>query len=71
MAKKRAKKMPTVQEEREIKRVRLDLSPEDYVRLDRCAHARGLSKSSYSRMAVLEQIRLDEERSPRPKGGKP
>jgi hypothetical protein len=62
MARKRAKKMPAVQEEKDVKRVRLDLSPADYSRLERCARERGLSKSSYSRQAVLEQIRVDEGR---------
>jgi hypothetical protein len=44
------------------KPVRLDLSPADHERLERCAKERGLSKSSYARMAVLERIKADEGR---------
>jgi hypothetical protein len=41
--------------------VRLDLSDKDYERLDRVAEFKGLNKASYSRMAVLERLRKDEE----------
>jgi hypothetical protein len=60
MAKKRAKPMVKVKEERTGRPVRLDLSPADYDRLGRCATARGLNKSSYARMAVLALIKEDE-----------
>jgi hypothetical protein len=43
------------------KAVRLDLSPKDHDRLERAAEERGLSKSSYARMAVLALIKQDEE----------
>jgi predicted DNA-binding protein len=43
------------------KAVRLDLSPKDHDRLDKAAEERGLSKSSYARMAVLAYIKQDEE----------
>jgi hypothetical protein len=41
--------------------VRLDLSDKDYQRLERVTEERGLNKSSYARMAVLAQLRRDEE----------
>jgi hypothetical protein len=41
--------------------VRLDLNDRDYERLGRIADERGLNKSSYARMAVLAQLRRDEE----------
>jgi hypothetical protein len=44
------------------KAVRLDLSPKDHDRLERASEERGLSKSSYARMAVLALIRQDEEK---------
>ncbi len=47
------------------KAVRLDLSAKDHDRLDRAAQAKGLSKASYARMAVLDRLRQDE-----PTGGK-
>ncbi len=66
MAKKTtgAKKMgatATPARKRSGKAVRLDLSPKDHDRLDRAAEERGLSKSSYARMAVLAYIKQDEE----------
>jgi hypothetical protein len=45
-----------------IKGVRLDLSPEDHARLQRCAKARGLNMASYARQAVLTAIRDDERK---------
>ena len=42
------------------KAVRLDLSPKDHDRLEKAAEERGLSKSSYARMAVLALIKQDE-----------
>jgi hypothetical protein len=41
--------------------VRLDLSDKDYERLERVAELRGLNKAAYSRMAVLDRLRKDEE----------
>jgi hypothetical protein len=58
--KKRAAKVEATKEERATRPVRLDLSPTDHERLERCARRLGLSKSSYARMAVLERIRADE-----------
>jgi hypothetical protein len=51
----------TATRKRSGKAVRLDLSPKDHDRLEQAAEARGLSKSSYARMAVLTLIRQDEE----------
>jgi hypothetical protein len=42
--------------------VRLDLSDRDYARLERICDLRGLNKSSYARMAVVEMLLRDEER---------
>jgi hypothetical protein len=60
MARKRAKKMPPTEVEREVKRVRLDLQPADYERLERAAKSKGLNKASFARMAVLELIKAVE-----------
>lgn len=43
------------------KAVRLDLSDQDHKRLDRVANAKGLNMAAYSRMAILERLRKDEE----------
>lgn len=43
------------------KAVRLDLSEKDHERLDRVATAKGLNMAAYSRMAILERLRKDEE----------
>jgi len=43
------------------KAVRLDLSPKDHERLERCAEARGLNLASYARMALLALVKADEE----------
>ncbi len=42
--------------------VRLELGDADHVRLAAVAKARGLSKASYARQAVLVAIRADEGR---------
>jgi hypothetical protein len=42
------------------KAVRLDLTPTDHARLERCARDRGLNRASYARQAVLERIKADE-----------
>jgi hypothetical protein len=62
MAKKAtgAKKVQATRERKGVA-VRLDMSPEDHERLERCAKRRGLTKASYARMAVLALIRGDEE----------
>jgi hypothetical protein len=60
MAKKRANKVQTVQDIRAARPVRLDLSQGDHERLQALADERGLSKSSYARMAVLERMKADE-----------
>jgi hypothetical protein len=41
--------------------VRLDLSDQDHQRLDRMAKVKGLNMAAYSRMAILERLRTDEE----------
>jgi hypothetical protein len=43
------------------KAVRLDLSPKDHARLERASEERGLSKSSFARMAVLALLKEIEE----------
>jgi hypothetical protein len=43
------------------KPVRLDLSEEDRERLNRIARLKGLNMAAYSRMAVLDRLRKDEE----------
>jgi hypothetical protein len=60
MARKRAKKMSPTVVEHEVKRVRLDLPPADYERLQRAAKSKGLNKASFARMAVLELIKAVE-----------
>jgi hypothetical protein len=59
-AKKGASRMATVQTERVVRPVRLDLSEADHERLERLARERGLNKASYARQAVLERMRADE-----------
>ncbi len=60
MSKKKSIKPDLSPAGRDIRTVRLDLRPDDFDRLDRCAQRRGLSKASYARMAVLDLIRSDE-----------
>jgi len=62
MAKKRpgAKKVIATQDERTAKAVRLDLTPEDYARLEKCAKRRGLTRASFARMAVLDLLEREE-----------
>ena len=52
--------MPATQAEQDVKRVRLDLSPVDYERLERLAGSKGLNKASFARMAVLAMIKAVE-----------
>jgi hypothetical protein len=54
-------KKVTATKTRKGKAVRLDVSPEDHKRLDRIAKAKGLNMAAYSRMAILERLRKDEE----------
>ena len=58
-----AKKMPATPtpKRRLANAVRLDLSDKDYERLERVTEERGLNKAGYARMAVLAQLRRDEE----------
>ncbi len=63
MAKKAAKggkKMNVAQVERQVKGVRLDLSPADHKRLERLSKERGLTMASYARMALFERLKADE-----------
>lgn len=61
MAKKKVgKKVEATKPKRDVRAVRLDLTPGDHDRLTECAERRGLSLSSYARMAVLDMIRRDE-----------
>jgi predicted transcriptional regulator len=60
MAKTRVTKVPAVHDDKTAKPVRLDLTLADHERLERLASARGLSKSSYARQAVLKQMKADE-----------
>jgi hypothetical protein len=43
-----------------FKGIRLDLSPADHKRLERCAKDRGLTMASYARMALFQQLKADE-----------
>jgi hypothetical protein len=65
MAKKAAREKkvqaPATTGRRLGKAVRLDLSEKDHERLDRVATAKGLNMAAYSRMAILERLRKDEE----------
>ncbi len=63
MAKKTSKggPMEAVQEKKAVKGVRLDLTPADHRRLNKLAKERGLTMSSYARMAVFERMKDDEE----------
>jgi hypothetical protein len=65
MAKKAmgAKKVETIATPRKRtgKAIRLDLSAKDNDRLERVSEERGLSKSSYARMAVLALIKQHED----------
>jgi hypothetical protein len=68
MAKKIAKAEPmnAVQEKpsaKALKGVRLDLSPADHRRLNKLAKERGLTMSSYARMALFERMKDDEVRT--------
>lgn len=62
MAKKTAKgaAMNAVEEKKTVKGVRLDLSPADHRRLNKLAKERGLTMSSYARMALFERMKEDE-----------
>ena len=51
--------MNTVQEQRLVKGVSLDLSPADHKRLERFARERGLTMASHARMAVLGRLKAD------------
>jgi hypothetical protein len=57
------KKTDTVSDRPELWAIRLELPPEDYERVERCAKRRGLNKASYARMAVLDYLERDEARS--------
>jgi hypothetical protein len=56
MTKKRAKPV----EATKAKAVRLELTPDDYTRLERRARALGLTKASYARMAVMKQLHRED-----------
>jgi hypothetical protein len=62
MAKKTAKDktMPMVEEPKLVKGVRLDLSPADHKRLLKAAREKGLTMSSYARMALFDRLKADE-----------
>jgi hypothetical protein len=65
MAKRQEKKVIATKSQAKRPRtavaVRLDMTPRDAERLERCARAKGLSRASYARMATLERIKADEE----------
>ena len=60
MARKRAPKVPAIQEEKATMAVRLELPTEDYRRLEKQARKLGLTKASYARMKVMQGIAADE-----------
>jgi hypothetical protein len=53
----------TPKRKRTAKAVRLDLTAKDHERLDRAATSKGLSKSAFARMAVLDRLKELEEGS--------
>jgi hypothetical protein len=61
MVRKRAPKVPAIQEPKAQMAVRLELPIEDYRRLEHQARKLGLTKASYARMAVMKTITADEE----------
>jgi hypothetical protein len=48
---------------RNVKPIRLDVSPSDYDRAQACAESRGLTLASYARMALLDLLKRDEKES--------
>ena len=60
MARKRASKVPVIEEPKAQMAVRLELPIADYRRLERQARKLGLTKASYARMAVMKTIASDE-----------
>jgi hypothetical protein len=50
---------------RNVKAIRLDVSPSDYERAQKWAEARGLTLASYARMALLDFLKRDEKESVR------
>ncbi len=61
MARKRADKMRATQEPKTAMAVRLELPMEDYKRLEKQCRKLGLTKASYSRMAVMKALIIDEK----------
>jgi hypothetical protein len=51
----------TAPKRRAGKPVRLELNERDKARLERIATAKGLNMAAYSRMAILDRLRKDEE----------
>jgi T5orf172 domain len=47
-------------DEKNVKPIRLDLSPSDFERLERVAKRMGLTKSAYARMALFARMKADE-----------
>ena len=48
---------------RNVRPIRLDVSPGDYERASARAEGRGLTLASYARMALLDFIKRDEKES--------
>lgn len=61
MAKKRAKKVQAIADEKDVIRIRLDLTSEDNLRLEECVKKLGLNKAIFARLAVLQRIKKFEE----------
>ena len=61
MVRKRAPKVPAIQEPNARMAVRLELPIEDYRRLEHQARKLVLTNASYARMAVMKTITADEE----------
>ena len=61
MARKRAPKMPAVQQQTKLVPVRFMMPPEAYKELTRQADKLGLSNSSYAKMLVMKGVAAEKE----------
>jgi predicted DNA-binding protein len=64
MAKKAGtKRMPAVADEKAVRHARIELPDDDYQRLKDAADRYHLSVAAYIRMAVMERIERDEDKT--------